>query len=221
MATHNDSDFDSVYRAHVADVRRFVYHFVQDAAVAEELAHDAFLKALGAWDSYRGDAAPRIWLLRIARNVCLDYLRSPRARADAAAPLDAVIDPDPEPQALTDARESALTVEQRAVQSEMTDCVRQFVLSLPETFRTPLILHDMHGLTNEQIAQVLGCSLQAAKMRLHRARGKLRETMEERCDLFHDERNVLSCLPAPTESAFVYVAEVIGSDSSRRQKLRP
>jgi RNA polymerase sigma-70 factor (ECF subfamily) len=77
----------------------------------------------------------------------------------------------------------------------MTDCVQRFVLSLPETLRTPLILHDMEGLTNAQIAQVVGVSLEAAKMRLHRARARLRQMMEERCDLFYDERNVLSCLP--------------------------
>ncbi len=208
MATSTPGDFDPVYREHVADVRRFVYQFVQDAAVAEELAQDAFVRALGAWGSYRGDAPVRIWLLRIARNVCLDYVRSPRARVDAAAPLDVVTDAGDEPRAFADARAGALSLEQRAVQSEMTDCVQQFVLSLPETFRTPLILHDMQGLTNEQIAQVLDCSLQAAKMRLHRARGKLREMMEQRCDLFHDERNVLSCLPAPPEPAFVSLAEL-------------
>lgn len=99
-------------------------------------------------------------------------------------------------------------MEENALQTDMTDCVQRFVRSLPETFRTPLILHDMQGLTNEQIAQVLGCSLQAAKMRLHRARGKLRQMMEERCDLFHDERNVLSCLPGPPGTAFVSLNEV-------------
>ena len=90
----------------------------------------------------------------------------------------------------------------------MTDCVQQFVLSLPETLRTPLILHDMQGLTNAEIAQVLSCSIEAAKMRLHRARGELRKMMEQRCDLFHDERNVLACLPAPPETAFVSLDEI-------------
>jgi RNA polymerase sigma-70 factor (ECF subfamily) len=98
-------------------------------------------------------------------------------------------------------KEPPPSVEQAARQAEMTDCVQQFVLSLPETLRTPLILHDMQGFTNAQIAQVLGCSLEAAKMRLHRARASLRKLMEERCDLFHDERNVLSCLPvAPDQT---------------------
>ena len=183
-------DVDSLYRTHFSDVHRFVFHFVQDAALADELAQDVFLKAYEAWGSFRGEAPERIWLLRIARNVCLDYLRSPRARHSKAAPLD-----EGGEIATAPGREPPLTVEQAARQAEMTDCVQQFVLSLPETLRTPLILHDMEGLTNAQIAQVLGVSLEAAKMRLHRARARLRQMMEERCDLFYDERNVLSCLP--------------------------
>jgi RNA polymerase sigma-70 factor (ECF subfamily) len=182
--------FDSLYRTHYSDVHRFVFQFVQDVSLADDLTQDAFLKAHEAWEGFRGDAPERIWLLRIARNVCLDYLRSPRARWAKAAPLD-----EDEGKATAPGQEPPRTVEEEARRAQMTECVQQFVLSLPETLRTPLILHDMEGLTNAQIAQVLGCSLEAAKMRLHRARARLRQMMEERCDLFHDERNVLSCLP--------------------------
>jgi len=191
-----EPDFDSLYRTHFSDVHRFVFQFVQDAALAEELTQEAFLKAYEALGSFRGEAPERIWLLRIARNVCLDYLRSPRARQAKATPLD-----ESGKIATAPGREPPLTVEQAARQGEMTECVQEFVLSLPETLRTPLILHDMEGLTNAQIAQVLGVSLEAAKMRLHRARARLRDMMEQRCDLFRDERNVLSCLPlAPVRS---------------------
>lgn len=211
------SDFDAVYRAHFGDVRRFVFHLVQDAGLAEELTQDAFLKALDAWGSYRGEAPERVWLLKIARNVCLDHSRSPRSRKRAALSLDAAQAAGREvtAQSLAPAgREGPVSVEQAAQQLEMTECVQEFVLSLPETLSTPLILHDIQGLTNGEIAQVLGSSLEAAKMRLHRAREKLREMMEERCDLFHDERNVLSCLPAPPETGFVSIDEIANSRPS-------
>ncbi len=193
------TDFDSLYRAHYSDLHRFVFQFVQDASLADELTQDAFLKAYQAWDSFRGEAPERIWLFRVARNVCLDYLRSPRSRARSTASLDERQEHGGEASeeaASFGAKEPPLSVEQAARQAEMTDCVQGFVLSLPETLRTPLILHDMQGFTNAQIAEVLDCSLEAAKMRLHRARVKLRQMMDDNCDLFHDERNVLSCLPA-------------------------
>jgi RNA polymerase sigma-70 factor (ECF subfamily) len=82
------TDFDSLYRQHYSHVHRFVHHFVQDPSLADELTQDAFLKAYEGRESFRGDAPERIWLLRIARNVCLDYVRSPRARADRTASFD-------------------------------------------------------------------------------------------------------------------------------------
>lgn len=216
-------DFDSVYRAHFAPIRRFVFHFVQDVALADELTQDVFLKALDAWASYRGEAPARVWLLRIARNICLDHLRSPRSRGRAPLSLDLVEAEGREVGASNvtmPGREPPLSVEQAVVQAEMADCVRRFVLSLPETLRTPLILHDMYDLTNDEIAQVLGCSLQAAKMRLHRARGKLKEMMEKRCDLSHDERNVLSCSPAASDQSFVSLSEIAHRAQSPRGRRR-
>lgn len=206
------SAFESVYRTDFAEVRRFVFQFVQDGALADDLTQDAFLKALDAWGSYRGEAPERIWLLRIARNLCLDYLRSPRARARTAVSLEFAESEGHElvAHSLTaDGREPPLSVEQASLRAEMIECVQQFVLSLPETLRTPLILHDMHGLANEEIAQVLDCSLAAAKMRLHRARERLRQMMEQRCDLFHDERNVLSCLPGPPKTAVLSLDAIV------------
>lgn len=205
------SDFDAAYRTHFAEVRGFVFHMVQDAGLADELAQDAFVRALDAWGSYRGEAPERVWLLKIARNVCLDHLRSPRSRRRAAFSLDEATDQGKEPGAagfVAPGKEPPISVEQAAQQAEMTECVQEFVLSLPETLRTPLILHDMQNLTNAEIAQVLGCSVEAGKMRLHRAREKLRQMMEERCDLFHDERNVLACLPAPPETGFVALGDI-------------
>ncbi len=137
-------------------------------------------------------------------NRCLDYLRSPRSRASAADSLALAEAARREPASdipTTAERRPPLSVEQSAVQAEMSECVQRFVLSLPETLRTPLILHDMQGLTNGEIAQVLCCSLEAAKMRFHRGRERLRQMMEERCDLYHDERNVLACLPTSKRSS--------------------
>ena len=193
----SELDFDALYRGHVSDVRRFLVRLTQDPALAEELTQEAFARAYEASASFRGDAPARIWLLRIARNTCLDYLRSPRARHARAESLD----DHPDVIAFSTAEPPA-TTELTVQRSEMTACVQEFILGLPETLRSALILHDVEGFTNAQVAQVLGVSLEAAKARLHRARERLRAMMEANCDLFHDERNVLSCLPSgPIEGA--------------------
>ena len=199
-------DFDSLYRMHYSGVHHFVFHLLQDASLADELTQDTFVKAYAAWGSFRGEAPERVWLLRIARNTCLDYLRSPGSRARGTASLEQQTEGQ-EPGAVTATilgTEPPPSIEDAARRTEMSGCVQQFVLSLPETLRTPLLLHDVEGFTNAQIAEVLGCSLEAAKMRLHRARAKLRELMEERCDLFHDERSVLSCLPTDSRDSGLF-----------------
>jgi RNA polymerase sigma-70 factor (ECF subfamily) len=192
-----DADFTAAYETHYPDLHRFVFHLVQDPSLADELTQDAFLKAFEARASFRGDAPERIWLFRIARNVALDYLRSPRSKSGQPTSFDE----EREGCSTAPVCSQSSCTEEAARQVEMSGCVQQFVLSLPETLRTPLLLHDVEGLTNEQIAEVLDCSLPAAKMRLHRGRAALREMMEQRCDLFHDERNVLQCLPTDSRDS--------------------
>jgi RNA polymerase sigma-70 factor (ECF subfamily) len=206
------TDFEQLYRENFPDIRRFVFHLVQDPSLADELTQDAFLRAHAGWNEFRGDAPQRVWLFRIARNVSMDYLRSPPARALRDRSLETIAgEGSPAAALIAAGGNPPSTVEETAHRTEMSECVQEFVKSLPETLRTPLLLHDMEGLTNAEIARVLGCSLQAAKMRLHRARARLREMMEARCDLFHDERNVLSCLPTgpqPPEPAFISLQDV-------------
>jgi len=77
----------------------------------------------------------------------------------------------------------------------MSDCMQKFVQHLPLPYRTVLVLHDLQGLRTQEIADVLECSLDTVKIRLHRARVKLRASLQAGCDLDHDERNVLVCEP--------------------------
>ncbi len=206
------TDFERLYRETFPDVRRFVFHLVHDESLADELTQDAFLRAHEGWNEFRGDAPPRVWLFRIARNISVDFLRGPRAQALRDRSLETGAgEANPAGALIAASGGSPSTVEETARRAEMSECVQEFVRTLPETLRTPLLLHDTEGLTNAEVARVLGCSLQAAKMRLHRARARLREMMAARCDLFHDERNVLSCLPAeprPTEPAFISLQDV-------------
>ena len=64
-------------------------------------------------------------------------------------------------------------------------------------YRFAIIFHDAHGLSNPEIAELLGCSLATAKIRVHRARARLRETLDAACSFEIDERGVLVCDPVP------------------------
>ena len=72
-------------------------------------------------------------------------------------------------------------------------CVRGVIDSLPEDYRTALVLHDLEGQTAAQVADIAGCSIATAKIRIHRARRRLKQALNEECSFYRDEDNVLRC----------------------------
>jgi RNA polymerase sigma-70 factor (ECF subfamily) len=83
--------------------------------------------------------------------------------------------------------------DQKIIRDEMSECVREFVDRLPTDQRTVLILNELEGFTNKEIADILQISLDAAKIRLHRARTKLKKALADGCDFYHDDRSELAC----------------------------
>ena len=76
---------------------------------------------------------------------------------------------------------------------EMSACVRQVIGSLPEDYRAALVLHEIQGLTAEETAEICGCSLATAKIRIHRARLRLKETLKNECEFYRDSEDVFRC----------------------------
>ncbi len=79
----------------------------------------------------------------------------------------------------------------------MSACVREYLERLPDDYRMVVLLRDVHGLTGREIAQMLGSSLDAVKIRLHRARRRLKAALEAECDFSRDEGDVLVCERRP------------------------
>lgn len=83
------------------------------------------------------------------------------------------------------------------IRKEMRHCILGVVDRLPPTHRAVILLGELRDLSDQEIAEALGISLEAAKMRLHRARAALRALLDSSCDLYRDERNELACEPKP------------------------
>lgn len=88
---------------------------------------------------------------------------------------------------------TSLTAEREAIRKEMNECIREFVDKLDENYRTVIILSELKDLKNQDIADILGISLDAVKIRLHRARAKLKSLFEAGCEFYQDEDNELAC----------------------------
>ena len=174
-------------------VQRHILAMVRDAAEAEELTQDTYARAFARLGQLRDPQAALAWLYRIATTVSLDRLRQ---RRPPTVTLDeAALSREAAEGASDRERQSSLL--DALEQSEMSECVQGYLAALPDAYRIAILLHDAHGLSNPEIAELLGCSLATAKIRVHRARARLRETLEAACSFEIDERGVLVCDPVP------------------------
>jgi RNA polymerase sigma-70 factor, ECF subfamily len=176
-----------------AQVQRHILAMVRDEAEAEELTQETYARALARIGQLRDPQAALAWLYRIATTVTLDRLRQ---RRPATVTFDEVVLAGAATQRAADGeREPSLL--DALEQSEMSECVQAYLAALPDDYRIAILLHDAHGLSNPEIAELLGCSLATAKIRVHRARARLRETLASACSFEIDERGVLVCDPVP------------------------
>lgn len=144
-----------------------------DADEAEGVLQQTFIKACDKLDTYEGRSGLGSWLYRIATNEALMHLRQRSPRVD----LDDVtetIQTDEMPQRLTPWTFDPATA---ALNSELRTVLEQALASLPETLRVVFVLRDIQGLSTEETAAALGLGESAVKVRLHRARLRLRELL--------------------------------------------
>ena len=151
-----------LFERHHARIYNFCHRMTGNQAASEDLVQEAFMRALKYRQSFRGDADFLPWLYRLARNVCNDYFQKNQRFPVAGEELAEGI--STEPSALDDAQKK-----------EQICLLRQALLSLPLERREVLILSRFEFRNYEEIAQLLGCSVGAVKVRVHRAMNQLRD----------------------------------------------
>ena len=183
-------DFEALYATYFLRIVRYLTRLVGPEG-AEDLAQEVFIKISRSLGEFRGESSLSTWVYRVATNAAWDRLRSAEHRSSVSA----VSPCGDEDVAVPDLGVSA---EQQVIRGEMSECVRSLVDELPESYRTVLVLSEIEGLRDAEIADVLGVTLETVKIRLHRARARLRKAMEEQCRLYRDRDSTLLCdLKAP------------------------
>ncbi len=161
---------------------RYLVRYVGERAVAQDLLQETLIRIDRGLPSFEGRASLKTWAFSIATRVAADYFRKPANRVR-------IVDVD-ETAELSD---TDRLVDQRLVIDEMNSCVREVIDSLPEDYRAAIVLHDLEGLSAIETAEVSGCSVATAKIRIHRARLRLRQALERECVFYRDDDNVLRC----------------------------
>ena len=190
------ADSAAVAHRYRASIYRYILRLVRNGSLADDLTQEAFLRVHQHIADLKDAAALEAWLYRIATNLSYDRLRR-REPTGAALPL---LSPDEEGSGVVP-EDGALRPDQLLEQKEMGDCVMRFLTELPAGYRQVLLLHDLQGYTDPEIAQMLGLSVENVRVRLHRARAKLRAALAQGCQFSHDERGVFTCEPDTREHA--------------------
>jgi RNA polymerase sigma-70 factor (ECF subfamily) len=146
---------------------------------AEEAAQDALWTAARKIHTFKGDSAFGSWLYRIAANAAYQKLRTRKAKAREVALDDVLPSLDDAGRHFEPMDDWSNRVDQKALQGELRGVLEEAIDALPPDYRTALVLHDVEGLSNPDIAEALGISLPAVKSRVHRSRLFVRKRLSE------------------------------------------
>jgi len=138
---------------------------------ARDVCQETFLRAFRALSGFRGQAKFSSWLYRIALNLCRDWVRRERRTPVIQAPDDIDV------MELQAAHEPSGSIEDLVARNELTRIVERAMARLPEEQRTAIILKEYHGLTFQEIADLLGCPLSTVKTRLYQGLAVLRREL--------------------------------------------
>ena len=173
----DDSAFDYLVQKYRRPIVSFMYRMARNAAAAEDLAQEVFLRVYRSRESYEATAKFTTWLYRIATNLAVNHARDTRhERPEVQVSLD---EPDEDTGTTLEVPDSSLNAEQAIVRRERMMAIRQKVEALPEQQRLAVVMHKYQQMDYKQISEVLKKSESATKSLLFRAYETLREQLKE------------------------------------------
>jgi RNA polymerase sigma-70 factor, ECF subfamily len=163
--------FGLIYERYERPVYRFAYHMLGDPDEADDIKQDTFVKAYRTLPGFRGDCSLLTWLLKVTGNLCRDRRKSQSRRGE--------MELLPEFEAtLSDHSEYGSDPATLMERKYMRSAVHRVLGGLPAAQRELIVLRDIEGLSYQQIAEILGCSVASIKLRLFRARRGFKDRME-------------------------------------------
>jgi RNA polymerase sigma-70 factor (ECF subfamily) len=161
---------ERIWNEYAGQLRGFIYRRIPNPGVVDDLVQEVFLKVQSRVDTLKDETRLESWLYQITRNAIIDHFRGRKPEEELPETLDL---PEAEPS---------------CVLAELAECVRPMMDVLPEEYRLPLLLSDLEGLTQKEVAGRLGLSLSATKSRVQRGRERLKSVFTQCCLFKLDHR---------------------------------
>jgi len=186
----SDQKFDTIFDEYHPRIIRYLSRIVGPVD-AEDLSQEVFDKINRGLSRFQGRSSLSTWIYRIATNSAIDRVRSAAYKYESNH--DAFEDETTHGSSRPMAEKAVPVTDQLVIRKEMRDCVNEFIDNLPPDYRTVIVLSELEGFANQEIAEILGISLDNVKVRLHRARARLKRALQDGCDFYYTEGNTLAC----------------------------
>ena len=178
MRARDGSAVDDLASLYGPRIQQLAFRYLKNWEDAEEVAQDVLLKVYRKIDAFRGDAALSSWIYRITFNTAMSRLRTARFSRYAEVQT---------PESIVDGMEHVKAepadwtslADDQVMRAEMRKTLIAALTHLPDVYRVPVLLRDIHGLSTEEASAVLKVKPQTLKSRLHRGRLILRKYLGE------------------------------------------
>ncbi len=176
-ARRGDLDaYDDLVRRYQERVYATVYHMTGNHEDANDLAQEAFIKGFQALKSFKGGSSFYTWVYRIAVNKTINFLKQRKNKAQMSLnDLDLNAEHDPDLIALI----SEKTPRREANLAELQEKLNEAMQRLSEPHRLVVTLHDVQGLSHEEIAKIMECNIGTVRSRLFYARQQLQAYLSD------------------------------------------
>jgi RNA polymerase sigma-70 factor (ECF subfamily) len=171
MSETMTTDIEPIWRDYHNKLHGFILGKVGDRSTAEDILQDVFLKILSRIDTLKDDTKIQSWIYRITRNAIIDYYRSKKIPSELPESLAA-----PE------------TAQNETVKQEISGWLLPMIDNLPEHYRDALIMSEIEGKPQKEVAEKHGLSLSGAKTRIQRGRAKVKDLLTQCCTFEFDRQ---------------------------------
>ena len=170
------SAYDELVQRYQERIYATIYHMTSNHEDASDLAQESFIKAYQALKSFKGGSSFYTWVYRIAVNKTINFLKQRRNRAHMSLnDLDFNVEHDPDLVALI----SDKTPRRAANLAELQEKLNEAMLKLSDYHRLVVTLHDVQGMSHEEIAKIMDCNIGTVRSRLFYARQQLQAYLTE------------------------------------------
>jgi RNA polymerase sigma-70 factor (ECF subfamily) len=168
--------YDELIRRYQERIYATVYHMTSNHEDANDLTQETFIKAYRALNSFKGDSSFYTWIYRIAVNKTINFLKTRKNRVQMSLnDVDFNVENDPDLVALV----SDKTPRRDLNLTELQEKLNAAMQGLSEVHRMVVTLHDIQGLSHDEIAKIVGCNVGTVRSRLFYARQQLQGTLAD------------------------------------------